>query len=66
MRITSNKNFGLMLSIVCILGLIACGGSGGEGGGGSNSIGIVESGTVSVALVDSASEDYAAVYIGTG
>jgi hypothetical protein len=63
MRITSNKNFGLMLSIVCILGLISCGGSGGDGGGGLNSIGIVESGTVSVALVDSASEEYAAVYV---
>jgi hypothetical protein len=64
MRNTSNKNFGLILSIVCILGLISCGGSGGgSGGGGSSSIGIVESGTVSVALVDSASEDYAAVYI---
>jgi hypothetical protein len=62
MRITSNKNFGLMLSIACILGLIACGGSGG-GGGGSSSVGIVESGTVSVSLVDSASEDYAAVYV---
>jgi hypothetical protein len=55
---TSNKNFGLMLSIVCILGLISCG-----GGGGSSDVGIVQTGTASVALVDSASEDYAAVYV---
>lgn len=55
---TSNKNFGLMLSIVCILGLISCG-----GGGGPSDVGIVQTGTASVALVDSASEDYAAVYV---
>ena len=48
-----------MLSIACILGLISCGG----GGGGSSGIGVVETGTVSVALVDSASEDYAGVYV---
>lgn len=59
MIITSNKKFGLMLSIACILGLISCGG----GGGGSSGVGVVENGTVSVALVDSASEDYAAVYV---
>ena len=59
MIITSNKKFGLMLSIACILGLISCGG----GGGGSSGVGVVETGTVSVALVDSASEDYAAVYV---
>jgi len=59
MIITSNKKFGLMLSIVCILGLISCGG----GSGGSSGVGVVETGTVSVALVDSASEDYAAVYV---
>ena len=60
MIITSNKNFGLMLSIVGILGLISCGGG---GGGGTSGVGAVETGTVSVALVDSASEDYAAVYV---
>ncbi len=59
MEITSNKYLSLILSIVCILGLISCGG----GGGGSSSGGIVETGTASVALVDSASEDYAAVYV---
>ena len=59
MEITSNKYLGLILSIVSILGLISCGG----GGGGSSSGGIVETGTASVALVDSASEDYAAVYV---
>jgi hypothetical protein len=48
-----------MLSIVCILGLISCGG----GGGGTSGVGVVETGTVSVVLVDSASEDYAAVYV---
>ena len=45
--------------MVCILGLISCGG----GGGGSSSGGFVPTGTASVALVDSASEDYAAVYV---
>ena len=59
MIITSIKKLGLMLSIACILGLISCGG----GGGGSSGVGVVENGTVSVALVDSASEDYAAVYV---
>jgi len=59
MIITSNKYFGLILSIMCIIGLISCGG----GGGGSNGVGVVETGTVSAALVDSASEDYAAVYV---
>ena len=59
MIITSNKKIGLMLSIACILGLISCGG----GGGGTSGVGVVETGTVSVALVDSASEDYAAVYV---
>ena len=59
MEITSNKYLNLILSIMCILGLISCGG----GGGGSSSGGIVETGTASVALVDSASEDYAAVYV---
>ena len=59
MIITSNKKFGLMLLIACILGLISCGG----GSGGSSGVGVVETGTVSVALVDSASEDYAAVYV---
>jgi len=58
MIITSQKNFGLMLSIVFILGFISC-----SGGGGSSSVGIVETGTASVSLVDSASEDYAAVYV---
>ncbi len=58
MRITSNiKNFGLMLTIVCGLGLISC------GGGGSNGDVAVGTGSASVALVDSASEDYAAVYV---
>ncbi|MFZ0243977.1 MAG: hypothetical protein WAL90_20215 [Desulfobacterales bacterium] len=33
MIIRSHKNFGLMLSIFCILGLISCGGGGGGGGG---------------------------------
>ena len=59
MAITSNKKFCLMLSIACILGFISCGG----GGGGTSGVGVVETGTVSVALVDSASEDYAAVYV---
>ncbi len=59
MRITSNiKNFGLMLTIVCGFGLISCG-----GGGGSDGDVAVGTGSASVALVDSASEDYAAVYV---
>lgn len=58
MNITSNKNFGFILSIVCILVFISCGGD-----GSSSSGGVVETGTASVALVDSASEDYAAVYV---
>jgi hypothetical protein len=45
-----------MLSIACILVLISCGG----GGGDTSGVGVVETGTVSVALVDSASE---AVYL---
>jgi hypothetical protein len=58
MLLRSNKIFALMFSIFCILGLISCG-----GGGGSSDGGIVGTGTASVALVDSASEDYAAVYV---
>ena len=58
MLLTSNKIFALILSLFCILGLISCG-----GGGGSSDVGIVGTGTASVALVDSASEDYAAVYV---
>jgi hypothetical protein len=58
MLLTSNKIFALMLTIFCILGLITCG-----GGGGSSDVGIVGSGTASVALVDSASEEYTAVYV---
>ena len=30
MSITSNKNFGLILSIMCIIGFISCGGGGGS------------------------------------
>ena len=58
MLLTSNKFFALMLSIFCILGLISCG-----GGGGSSDVGIVGTGTASVSLVDSASEEYTAVYV---
>ena len=58
MLLTSNKIFALILSLFCILGLISCG-----GGGGSRDLGIVGTGTASVAIVDSASEDYAAVYV---
>ena len=58
MLLTSNKIFALILLPFCILGLISCG-----GGGGSSDLGAVGTGTASVALVDSASEDYAAVYV---
>ncbi len=57
MSIASNKNLGLILSTACILCLVAC------GGGDSSNDGVVGTGTASVALVDSASEDYAAVYV---
>ena len=57
MKITSNKYVSLIVLVLCILGLISCGGGVGSGNG------IVETGTASVALVDSASEDYAAVYV---
>jgi hypothetical protein len=56
MIITSNKNFGLLLSIVCILGLVACG-----GGGGSENwdfvpaepTGLTYTGVTSAAVIDS-------------
>jgi hypothetical protein len=59
MIIQPNKYLSFIFSMVCILGLLSCGG----GGGGSSSGGVVPTGTASVALVDSASEDYAAVYV---
>jgi hypothetical protein len=54
MIITSNKKFNLMLSIVCILGLAACGG--GDGGGDfmpSEPTGLTYTGVTSPALIDS-------------
>ena len=54
MIITSNKNFGLILSIVCILGLVACGGG---GGGGdfmpAEPTGLTYTGVTSPAVIDS-------------
>ena len=61
MIITSNKNFGLLLSIVCVLGLVACGGGGGGGGGGGvggdfmpvEPAGLTYAGVTSPAVIDS-------------
>ena len=57
MIITLNKNFGLLLSIVCILGLIACGGGGGGGGAGdfvpAEPTGLMYTGVNSPAIIDS-------------
>ena len=57
MIITSYKKFGLMLSIVCILGLISCGGGGGGGGGGdfvpSQPTGLTYTGVTTPAVIDS-------------
>jgi hypothetical protein len=60
MIITSNKNFGLLLSIVCVLGLVACGGGGGGGGGGGvgdfmpvEPTGLTYAGVTSPAVIDS-------------
>lgn len=56
MSITSQKNFGLILSLVCIFGLISCGG----GGGGGDSVtvpsvptGLTYTGVTSSAIIDS-------------
>ena len=56
MSITSNKNFGLILSIMCIIGLISCGG----GGGGGDPVnvpsvptGLTYTGVTSPAIIDS-------------
>ena len=54
MIIPSNKNFGLILSIVCILGLVACGG--GDGGGDfmpAEPTGLTYTGVTSPAVIDS-------------
>jgi len=55
MVITSNKYFGLMLSIVCILGLISCGGGGGGGGDfvPSQTNGLTYTGVATPAVIDS-------------
>ena len=54
MILTSNKNFGLILSIVCILGLVACGG-GGSGGDfmPAEPTGLTYTGITSPAVIDS-------------
>ena len=56
MSITSNKNFGLILSLMCIFGLISCGG----GGGGGDPVnvpsvptGLTYTGVTSPAIIDS-------------
>jgi hypothetical protein len=55
MSITSNKNFGLIPSIVCIIGLISCGGGGGGGGDyvPSQPIGLTYTGVTTPAVIDS-------------
>jgi hypothetical protein len=54
MIITSSKNFGLILSIVCILGLVACGGGGGEGDFmPAEPTGLTYTGVTSPAVIDS-------------
>jgi hypothetical protein len=56
MSITSNKNFGLILSIICIIGLISCGGGGGGGDSGtvpSVPTVLTYSGVTSPAIIDS-------------
>lgn len=55
MIITSNRNFGLILSIVCILGLVACGGGGGGGGDfmPAELTGLTYTGVTSPAVIDS-------------
>ena len=55
MSITSNKNFSLILSIVCFLGLISCGGGGGGGGDSvpSQPTGLTYTGVTTPAVIDS-------------
>ena len=55
MSITSNKNFGLILSIVCITGLVSCGGGGGGGGDfvPSQPTGLAYTGVTTPAVIDS-------------
>ena len=55
MGITSDKNFGLILSIVCIIGLISCGGGGGGGGDflPSQPSGLTYIGVITPAVIDS-------------
>lgn len=56
MSITSNNNFGLMLSIMCITGLISCGGGGGGGDaviGPTAPTGLTYTGVTSPAVIDS-------------
>jgi len=56
MIITSNKHFGWLLSIVCILGLVACGGEGGGGGkdfAPAEPTGLMYTGVNSPAIIDS-------------
>jgi hypothetical protein len=55
MNITSNKNFSLVLPIVCIIGLISCGGGGGGGGDfvPSQPTGLTYTGVNTPAVIDS-------------
>ena len=55
MSITSDKNFSLILSIVCIIGLTSCGGGGGGGGDlvPSQPTGLTYTGVTSPAVIDS-------------
>lgn len=53
MIITSNKNFSLILSIVCILGLVACGGGGGGDFMPAEPTGLTYTGVTSPAVIDS-------------
>lgn len=54
MSITSNKNFGLILSIMCIIGLISCGGGGGDSVNvPSVPTGLTYTGVTSPAIIDS-------------